>query len=95
MSTRLMTALLAVMMILVLPSAPARAALVLDTYPASGNAWKPIAIAVTFSVLPPEPVISTIQLAVHGSNAPVEMGIMADQGGLPSDEQACRQTLPH
>lgn len=93
MSTRLMTALLAVMMMLVLPPAPAGAALVLDTYPASGDAWKPIAIAVPFSVLPPEPVVSSIQVAVRGSNAPVEIGIMADQGGVPSDEFLFSQTV--
>lgn len=93
MSTRLLTALLAVMMILALPPAPATAAVVLDTYPASGDAWKPIAIAVPFSVLPPEPVISTIQVAVRGSNAPVEIGIMADQGGLPSNDFLFSQTV--
>ena len=93
MSTRLLRALLAVTMVLMLPPAPARAALVLDTYPASGDAWKPIAIAVPFSVLPPEPVISTIQAALRGSNAPVEIGIMTDQGGLPSNDFLFSQTV--
>lgn len=62
----------------------AEAAIILDTYPASGALLKPIAIAVPFTGQPDASRIDTVQAAVRGSTAPVTIGIMADQDGLPS-----------
>lgn len=85
--------LLATVLFIGLRPPSAWSAVVLDTYPASGNLWKPIAISLPFTVPSGTPIITDIDLAVRGSTSPVEVGILGDQGGLPSGSFIVSQTV--
>ena len=74
-------------------SLSARATVILDTYPANGDALKPIAIAVPFNPMQANSTITSITAAIRGSEGTVELGIMGDASGLPSDSFLFGQTV--
>lgn len=61
----------------------ANAAVILNTYPATGSLWKPIAIAVPFTSSS-DATITSITAAVRGSTGTAQIGIMTDRANLPS-----------
>jgi hypothetical protein len=91
MLSRVLALLAALALLLAVRSTPA--AVLLETYPASGNLWKPIAIAVPFHAMSGASIIDSITIALRGSTAPVTLGIMRDEGGLPSDRFLFNRTL--